>query len=88
MMVRLRTVCVSFVIAVAVVSLVVLVSRIPSFESLDLLLAPGMLISVLIFPDGIHSGHANAFLLLAALADATLLTLPIHWLKGRIWREK
>lgn len=88
MLLTIRNVGLSLVISVCVILLIFGLSRIPGLESTDLLLAPGMLVSVLIFPEGIHSDHPNTFLLLAGFADALLLTWPVNWLKGRICRSK
>jgi len=60
------------------------IASIPGLENVGVLLLPGVFASALIFPGGPHSDWPMTFLVVAALANALILTWPACWLSTRI----
>ncbi len=76
----------AFLIDFGAVAAIALVSSIPFLEMIGATLLPGALIAALIFPQGIHSDHGSAFLVLSAILDGMIfgfVALLILWRRSR-----
>ncbi|MBS1800725.1 MAG: hypothetical protein JSS95_12970 [Acidobacteria bacterium] len=62
-------------IGVATVAIVGGISTISRFEDIDVLLAPGLLFAAVFFQQGIHSDHANLYLIVAVVFDVMFFGL-------------
>jgi hypothetical protein len=67
----------SVLIAIGMLVLVEAIAGIPGFDIVEFIFAPGMLLAAVVFPQGLHSDHANAYLILACVLDALLLAVPV-----------
>jgi hypothetical protein len=69
----------SFAVALALTVLVGVISSLPRWSAVGVLLAPGMLAAAIVFPEGIHSDWGKTYLVLADLMNAFLLAWPALW---------
>lgn len=77
----------SFATGIGAVVVIAAVSRVTILEDIDFLLAPGMLLAAVAFPQGVEGDHANLFLIVAAALDVlffSLIALFIIKFKGRL----
>jgi hypothetical protein len=86
MKVEVRRYAWSFAVALVVTVLAGAVSSVPRLSAVGVLLAPGMLGAAIIFPEGVHSGWAITYLVIAGLMNACLLAWPVLWLWTLIGR--
>ncbi|WP_263411078.1 hypothetical protein [Terriglobus tenax] len=74
----------SLLIAVLIVGIFAGIASIPGLNFVIFALLPGVLPAALFFPEGIHSSSGIGFMVLAAICDIAIYSLPILWiLKGR-----
>lgn len=59
-------------------------SALPVISPVGAVLLPGMLLAALVFPTGIHSGHATAYMVLTAVFDVFLFSLIALFLLRRL----
>jgi hypothetical protein len=69
----------SFAAALLLTVLLGVVASLRKWSAVGILLAPGMLIAAIGFPQGIHSNWAYTYLVIAGLANALVLAWPIFW---------
>jgi hypothetical protein len=67
----------SFAISVILVIVLAGASGIPHFYAVGALLLPGGLLAALVFPQGVESDSATAFLVLAGVLDSVLYAFPV-----------
>jgi hypothetical protein len=77
---RVRKLLWSFLFGLVLTLVIGTVASVPHWSAVGVLLAPGMLLSALIFTEGIHSDWPNSYLILAALLNALALAFPLLWL--------
>jgi peptidoglycan/LPS O-acetylase OafA/YrhL len=77
MRLRIRRVVPAFVIAVGLTIALAALSSVERFTYAGAVFAPGMLLAALVFPQGVESGHGDAYLALAGVITALVLTWPI-----------
>jgi hypothetical protein len=68
---------ISFAVALGFSIAVAFLTDNTPFEFANVIFVPGMLGAALVFPQGIESDHGNAYLAIAGLITALLLTWPI-----------
>ena len=81
---HLRRYAYSFAVALALTVVVGVVASVSKLSALGVLLAPGMLAAAILFPEGIHSNWANAYLVVSGLMNAFLLAWPVLWIWSTI----
>ena len=86
MKLHVRRYALSFGFALALTALVGVIASVPKCSAVGVLLAPGMLAAAIVFPEGINSDWAKAYLVLAALMNSFLLAWPLLWLWT--WTER
>ena len=73
----------SFITGFVFVVIIIGIGTVERLDDIEFLLAPGMLLSAILFQQGIHSDHANLFLFFAALFNVIifgfLALLVIRW---------
>jgi hypothetical protein len=67
----------SFNIGVVLALFLNAISSLPGAEAVGIALAPGMVAAELLFPQGSHSDWANVYIVVAIVAEALVLTLPV-----------
>jgi hypothetical protein len=80
----LRRFAYSFGIALILTVIVGVVASVSKLSAVGVLLAPGMLAAAILFPEGIHSNWANAYLAVSGLMNAFLLAWPVLWIGSMI----
>lgn len=76
----------SFAAALILTVFLGVVASVPRWSAVGTLLAPGMLIAAMGFPQGIHSSMGDAYLVIAGLANAFVLAWLVLWLWTAISR--
>jgi len=74
----------SLIVAIVFTTLAAVLSGVPGLSWIGMIFLPGMALAALVFPEGIHSDHGNAFLLLMGLINSVLLSLLFAGL-GMLW---
>jgi hypothetical protein len=74
----------SFAVALALTVIVGAIASLPACSAAGVLLIPGMMAAAVAFPEGVDSGWAKTYLVLAALLNAFLLAWPVLWFWGWI----
>jgi hypothetical protein len=67
----------SGIAALLIIVLLVVLANTPWGSPAGILLAPGMLLGAIFFPEGAHSDWARAYIALAGILDVALLALLI-----------
>jgi hypothetical protein len=65
----------SSIAAVAITGLITVMADTRWGEPTAILLAPGLLVGAVLFPEGAHSNHSTAYLALAIMIDVVALTM-------------
>jgi hypothetical protein len=74
---RIAPLVISFAVALGLSVAVAFLTDNTPFEFAGVIFLPGMLVAALVFPQGIESDHGNAYLAIAGVITAILLTWPI-----------
>jgi len=69
-------------VSLTLVALMSGIASVPGLSVVGVLLAPGMLLAAVCFPEGGHSDLAFVYVILAMLIDSLLYSWPVLW----IWR--
>ena len=59
-------------------------SSVPGISPIGAVLLPGMLLAALVFPTGIHSDHATAYMVLVAVWDIVLFSVATYFCLRRL----
>ena len=88
--ITLRRYAGSFVLALIPTALLGAVASVPKWSAAGVLLAPGMLLAALIFPQGVHSSWGYTYLVIAGLLEAFILAWPVLWVWMAVdrWRNR
>ena len=84
----LRSFVWSFATALVLTVLLGVIASAPRWSAVGTLLAPGLLIAAVVFPEGTHSSWAYTYLVLAGLVNAFILAWPVLWLWTMIERRR
>lgn len=88
--ITLRTYARAFVLALLLTALLGAVASVPKWSAAGALLAPGMLLAALVFPQGVHSNWGYTYLAIAGLLEAFILAWPVLWVWMAVdrWRNR
>ena len=81
---RLREYASAGAVGFVLVILLFALTELPAFRGAAYVLAPGMLLAAVVFPEGVHSSWAMIYIVVALIFDALLLGGPIWWFWNRL----
>jgi hypothetical protein len=83
-----RRMVLAFLIAAVLTGCLVLLTDVPHCGFVGVLFAPAMILAALVFPEGAHSSHGDAYLITAGVLMVFMLWWPVLFVWQRFWPHR